>query len=99
MLQDEGLRENEHFITYRHDLKIHDLISGSDERKNNDGIKIKDKRGEIIGDFIDRSPVIKALQEKTVHLLRVYVLSDQRDKALQVLKRLYKRTEERKRII
>lgn len=99
MLQDEGLKENEHFITYRHDLKIHELISGSDERKNNDGIKIKDKRGEIIGSFIDRSPVIKFLQEKTVHLLRVYILSDQRDKAIQILKRLYKRTEERKRII
>ncbi|MDL1981433.1 MAG: HD domain-containing protein [Deltaproteobacteria bacterium] len=98
MLKDEGLREDEHFITYKKEVKIHDLISGSDEKEDSDGIKIKDKSGEIIGDFIDRSPVLKSLQKKGVYLLRVYVLSDYRDKAIKVLGKFNKRMKERKKV-
>jgi len=98
MLKDEGLREDEHFITYKNEEKIHDLISGSDEKEDSDGIKVKDKSGEIIGDFIDRSPVLKSLQRKGVYLLRVYVLSNYRDKAIKVLGQFNERMEKRKKV-
>lgn len=98
MLKDEGLKEDEHFITYKKEVKIHDLISGSDEKEDSDGIKIKDKSGGIIGDFIDRSPVLKSLQKKGVYLLRVYVLSDYRDKAIKILGQFNKRMKERKKV-
>ena len=98
MLKDEGLREDEHFITYKKEVKIHDLISGSDEKEDSDGIKIKDKSGGIVGDFIDRSPVLKSLQKKGVYLLRVYVLSSYRDRAIKILGKFNKRMEQRKKV-
>jgi HD superfamily phosphohydrolase len=84
-LENKGLKENEDFITYKkRGQKIHSLISSSEEGEE-DTIRVKDKRGKDIGDIIECSPILKALEKQEIHLLRVYIFSDKKQKALNLL--------------
>lgn len=86
-LENAGFKKNEDFITYhKKGEKIHSLISGSEEGSKGHIIRVKDKRGKDIGNIIDCSPILKALEKKDINLLRVYIFSERKQEALNLLK-------------
>jgi len=89
MLVDDGLTEGEDFITYSREVRVHDLISGSEERPESaESIKVVDRRGQPLGDFLDHSQVVKTLKDSAIRILRVYVVPRRRAEALRVKDKL-----------
>jgi HD superfamily phosphohydrolase len=84
-LEEDGLEKHNDFLTYSKQVKIHDLVSGTNENEKKDSIQVTNRSGEIIGNCFDCSPVLKYLQRNAVQLLRIYVVKDRLAKANEVL--------------
>jgi len=81
-LENNGFRENKDYIIYKNTgIKIHNLVSGSEEKEKEDIIRVKNKQGADLGNILECSPILQSLARCTMHLFRVYVFSDKKEKA------------------
>ena len=86
-LEEKGFKENQHFIVYKKmGLKIHSLVSESEEEQNKKHIpRVIDKQGEFLGNIIELSPILKALENKPINIVRIYVFKEYQEKAFKIL--------------
>jgi HD superfamily phosphohydrolase len=95
-LEENGFKEDKDYIIYKNTgIKIHNLVSGSEEKEKEDIIRVKNKQGVDLGNILECSPILQSLARCTIHLFRVYVFSDKKEMALKLLKEHYKHIDKR----